>query len=715
MASRFISPVFQAIDSKGKALPGAQLFFYEVGSSTTLKDTFSDEALTTKNSNPVLADGAGIFPNIYGNGSYRVTLNSSVKSKSVQQWARDNVEFIDIEDQTNVVFNYDTLNDAVISTTLADGQALDIKERTTGNGGGAMWDVVLSTTVTENTFNIVQATGVATLSLVLRVGGTAFASQFGAVENLTDNDAAAIQAAIDFGARTVSINNSRIITQLLVDTGQTISIDGDLFVDIPTVLGSSATVADVMQASAFANRRGLATTLAFIGTGTIITAITASGNFLPNQNHNATDNGEIGIHITQTAGRIYSERSRYTPDTGPYAVCCFAITESTHVSINNVENMGAGIFSYHTLNGHYEIQCKDVGTDFRSGVATTDLLGGSYGCVYLGKALNYDNYIVAQGENCNDVLTLDGICRTNTGSVTSFLDTTDAGAENNRVYELSDNCRGNSFEVVANGGGNFEHLVYQDACDENYARISSFGSQGRGMNLRRNCKGNTVDLICREWDGAALSLGAIELLQGNSSAGCQDNTINATFKHSTAGKTALKETLTNTGFPNLRNNYTVRKENTGNLVYTFSDSEGDITNGSLLLPAAAESYSFSGESADAVDAVTQTINQSGITSLSSIRPQSDCQIRNLRVFAIGSFTGTIDVTLEIFVSPSWIVIDTITLQTGSQDQVKEYRDRFETWVDVVLQSARIRILPVSFVGTGVKVVYNLSASETITE
>lgn len=71
-------------------------------------------------------------------------------------------------DGTDVVFNYDTLNDAVISTTLVDGQALNIKERTSGNGGGAIWAVVLASTVTPDTFSIVQATGVPTLALVLR-------------------------------------------------------------------------------------------------------------------------------------------------------------------------------------------------------------------------------------------------------------------------------------------------------------------------------------------------------------------------------------------------------------------------------------------------------------------------------------------------------------------------------------------------------------------
>lgn len=71
----------------------------------------------------------------------------------------------------SVVFKFDVLQTPVDETSAAlifDGAALNIAERTTGNGGGAMWDVVLASTVTPNTLNIVLCVGVPTLALVLR-------------------------------------------------------------------------------------------------------------------------------------------------------------------------------------------------------------------------------------------------------------------------------------------------------------------------------------------------------------------------------------------------------------------------------------------------------------------------------------------------------------------------------------------------------------------
>ena len=55
---------FQALDTNGDPLPGAKLNFYITGTSTR-KDTYSDSAKTVVNANPVVADAAGRFGDIF--------------------------------------------------------------------------------------------------------------------------------------------------------------------------------------------------------------------------------------------------------------------------------------------------------------------------------------------------------------------------------------------------------------------------------------------------------------------------------------------------------------------------------------------------------------------------------------------------------------------------------------------------------------------------
>lgn len=89
MPTRFTIPVIHELDSAGEPLSGGKLYFYETGTLNP-KDTFSDAALSTANTNPVVADSAGRFGNIFlESGTYRVALKNSA---DVQTWFRDDVD-----------------------------------------------------------------------------------------------------------------------------------------------------------------------------------------------------------------------------------------------------------------------------------------------------------------------------------------------------------------------------------------------------------------------------------------------------------------------------------------------------------------------------------------------------------------------------------------------------------------------------------------------
>lgn len=192
MASRFVLP-FADIGNGIQPEDGAQLFFFQTGTSTP-KDTYSDAAATTPNANPVIADSNGLFSDIFITGNYKVQLKDK---NDVQIWEADPVsEFAKVTD-TGFTKNFATLSLASASTTLEDGDALNIKERTTGNSGGGVWDVVLAASVSINTFNIVASTGSPTLALVLRIGQFVDANAFGVGQTGVD-DSDAWQSAADY-------------------------------------------------------------------------------------------------------------------------------------------------------------------------------------------------------------------------------------------------------------------------------------------------------------------------------------------------------------------------------------------------------------------------------------------------------------------------------------------------------------------------------------
>lgn len=85
MATRFSNPVTQYLDSNGDPFDGGKLAFFTTGTSTPL-NTFSDQAGTIPNANPVILDASGRTPDIFLDGTYRVTLKDK---NDVLIWDRD--------------------------------------------------------------------------------------------------------------------------------------------------------------------------------------------------------------------------------------------------------------------------------------------------------------------------------------------------------------------------------------------------------------------------------------------------------------------------------------------------------------------------------------------------------------------------------------------------------------------------------------------------
>lgn len=94
MSLTFHNPRFRATSGTGVAYSGARLFAYITATSTP-QNTYSNSTLVTPNANPVVADGDGLFGDIYLDASlpkYKFICKTSVADGDVTLWTVDPYE-----------------------------------------------------------------------------------------------------------------------------------------------------------------------------------------------------------------------------------------------------------------------------------------------------------------------------------------------------------------------------------------------------------------------------------------------------------------------------------------------------------------------------------------------------------------------------------------------------------------------------------------------
>ncbi len=191
MASRFVLP-FADVGNGISPSDGALLEFFTTGTSTQ-KDTFSDEALTTKNANPVVADGDGIFPDIWlpDGGRYKVTLDDK---NFVQKFEADPVVGLPSASLTTKTF--DNVAAMVASIEVNIGDIVQTAGYTTiGDGGGNRYEIVAAATGTDDGGSFIDLATHQAKGLFSAQGRDI--RQYGAkVDGVTD-DSAAMQAVED--------------------------------------------------------------------------------------------------------------------------------------------------------------------------------------------------------------------------------------------------------------------------------------------------------------------------------------------------------------------------------------------------------------------------------------------------------------------------------------------------------------------------------------
>lgn len=165
---RFPLPRQDCFDTNGNPRAGAKLYFYTTGTTTPLA-TYADSALATPNANPVVADSAGLFGEIFltQTAVYKVVLKTSA---DITVWTADPVSGgTTSADLTGLV------NAAAISNDTAQQQAITNKLQFLQAGAGAVTRTVQS-----------------------KLRDTVSIMDFGAVDGASDN-LTAFQAAVTTG------------------------------------------------------------------------------------------------------------------------------------------------------------------------------------------------------------------------------------------------------------------------------------------------------------------------------------------------------------------------------------------------------------------------------------------------------------------------------------------------------------------------------------
>lgn len=182
-------------------------------STTTPKSIATDSTLATliakaelnKDGFIVSAGGALIIPYIddaYDLWLFPTEAEADANDTSNALRLADNITGVNGDIIANrVPFSAKDLAEAVNETNTSiaeEGNLIYLEERTTGNGGGALWKYVDATSVTPNTFNIVQCVGVPSLALQLIIVEPLKLKPWGAIGDGIADDTAAIQNIINY-------------------------------------------------------------------------------------------------------------------------------------------------------------------------------------------------------------------------------------------------------------------------------------------------------------------------------------------------------------------------------------------------------------------------------------------------------------------------------------------------------------------------------------
>lgn len=200
-------PIQYSEDASGTAASGHYLKFYASGTTTPINMATDSTGATTLakcqlNSlgQAINGSSAVFIPHIdqkYKAVLYPDDTTADANTFASAIWNVDGITPQGVDALNSVrasgefVKEFATMAAAIASTTLVEGDVILVKDRANSH-----WDVVLSSGVTENSYDVVQCVGVGTLSFVLRVYSGISIYAFGDVGGGVNDDRAVFVAAL---------------------------------------------------------------------------------------------------------------------------------------------------------------------------------------------------------------------------------------------------------------------------------------------------------------------------------------------------------------------------------------------------------------------------------------------------------------------------------------------------------------------------------------
>lgn len=244
MASRFVLPYADV--GNGISNPsGAKLFFFEVGTSTD-KDTFANSSGSITNSNPVIADGDGIFPDIFISGSYKIVLKDR---DDVQKSERDPVT--EFAESIGGIIYFDTVADMIASNLTIGQRVRTLGYLALGDGGGNTYDIVANGTGAADGGSFIDLTfplGSPSQARGIFFNDIVNIKQFGAVGDGSTDDTTKFSNAITFN-NNMYVPNSIYIIDGSLTISKTFKLTGETIEGAILRRTTNATLAPIIVAT----------------------------------------------------------------------------------------------------------------------------------------------------------------------------------------------------------------------------------------------------------------------------------------------------------------------------------------------------------------------------------------------------------------------------------------------------------------------------------